>query len=103
MKTDQNKGNIIAQYAREAKDTGSTEVQIGLLSNRISTITQHLNNFPKDKASKHGLLKLVGKQRRFLAYLKKSNHDSYVRVVTMINEKKLNKKMHKQEHNAKKL
>ena len=88
MNMNQDKNKIITRYSVSDNDTGSTEVQIGLLTERIKSITFHLSQFPKDKASKHGLLKLVGKRRRFLEYLKKKNHERYQQVQAMMNEDK---------------
>ncbi|MFA5502612.1 MAG: 30S ribosomal protein S15 [Sulfurovaceae bacterium] len=62
---------IIAQYARGEKDTGSTEVQVALLTERIIYLTEHLKTNKKDHSSRVGLLKLVGQRRRLMRYLKK--------------------------------
>jgi small subunit ribosomal protein S15 len=62
---------IIAQYARGEKDTGSTEVQVALLTERITYLTEHLKTNKKDHSSRVGLLKLVGQRRRLMRYLKK--------------------------------
>jgi small subunit ribosomal protein S15 len=62
---------IIAQYARGEKDTGSTEVQVALLTERIVYLTEHLKTNKKDHSSRVGLLKLVGQRRRLMRYLKK--------------------------------
>lgn len=62
---------IIAQYARGDKDTGSTEVQVALLTERIIYLTEHLKTNKKDHSSRVGLLKLVGQRRRLMRYLKK--------------------------------
>ncbi|MDD5406860.1 MAG: 30S ribosomal protein S15 [Sulfurovaceae bacterium] len=62
---------IIAQYARGEKDTGSTEVQVALLTERITYLTEHLKINKKDHSSRVGLLKLVGQRRRLMRYLKK--------------------------------
>ena len=66
-----NKAEIIAKYARGANDTGSTEVQVALLTARITYLTEHLKTNKKDHSSRLGLLKLVGQRRRLMRYLKK--------------------------------
>jgi small subunit ribosomal protein S15 len=65
------KAEIIAQYARGENDTGSTEVQVALLTERIKYLTEHLKTNKKDHSSRLGLLKLVGQRRRLMRYLKK--------------------------------
>jgi small subunit ribosomal protein S15 len=66
-----NKADIIAKYARGENDTGSTEVQVALLTARITYLTEHLKTNKKDHSSRLGLLKLVGQRRRLMRYLKK--------------------------------
>jgi len=66
-----NKAEIIAKYARGENDTGSTEVQVALLTARITYLTEHLKTNKKDHSSRLGLLKLVGQRRRLMRYLKK--------------------------------
>ena len=66
------KAAIIAKYARGENDTGSTEVQVALLTERITYLTEHLKTNKKDHSSRLGLLKLVGQRRRLMRYLKKS-------------------------------
>jgi len=65
------KAAIIAKYARGENDTGSTEVQVALLTERITYLTEHLKTNKKDHSSRLGLLKLVGQRRRLMRYLKK--------------------------------
>jgi len=65
------KAEIIAKYARGENDTGSTEVQVALLTERIIYLTEHLKINKKDHSSRLGLLKLVGQRRRLMRYLKK--------------------------------
>jgi len=71
------KSEIIAEHARGEGDTGSTEVQIALLSKRISDLTEHLKMHKKDHHTRRGLLKLVGQRRRLLNYLKKTDIERY--------------------------
>ena len=72
------KKEIITQYAHHEKDTGSPEVQIALLSSRITYLTEHFKEHKKDHHSRRGLLKLVGQRRRHLAYLKRKDAKSYL-------------------------
>ena len=65
------KAAIIAKYARSENDTGSTEVQVALITDRITYLTEHLKTNKKDHSSRLGLLKLVGQRRRLMRYLKK--------------------------------
>jgi small subunit ribosomal protein S15 len=74
------KEELIQAYATKEGDTGSPEVQIALLTERIKDLTGHLRSFPKDNHSRRGLLKLVGQRRRLLAYLIKKDNARY-RVV----------------------
>jgi small subunit ribosomal protein S15 len=67
------KAEIIAKYARGENDTGSTEVQVALLTERIKYLTEHLQTNKKDHSSRLGLLKLVGQRRRLMRYLKKTD------------------------------
>jgi small subunit ribosomal protein S15 len=67
------KAEIIAKYARGENDTGSTEVQVALLTERITYLTEHLKTNKKDHSSRLGLLKLVGQRKRLMRYLKKTD------------------------------
>ncbi len=71
------KQEIIAQFGENAQDTGSTRVQIALLTQRINDLTEHLRTHKKDHHSRRGLLKLVGQRRRFLNYLQKNDLEGY--------------------------
>lgn len=75
------KTEIIGTTKRHEKDTGSPEVQIALLTNRITYLTEHLRTHKHDNSSRRGLLKLVGSRRRLLAYLNKSNPKVYNDIV----------------------
>jgi small subunit ribosomal protein S15 len=75
------KTETIAEYAVTDGDTGSPEVQIALLTERIKGLTDHLRSFPKDNHSRRGLLKLVGQRRRLLAYLLKKDNARYRAVI----------------------
>jgi small subunit ribosomal protein S15 len=75
------KQQVVAEYARTEGDTGSAEVQIALLTERIKGLTDHLRRFPKDNHSRRGLLKLVGQRRRLLAYLVRKDNARYRAVI----------------------
>jgi small subunit ribosomal protein S15 len=78
------KQDIIDKNRLHATDTGSPEVQIALLSERISHLTEHMQRHSKDFHTRHGLLKLVGQRRRLLDYLKDRDIESYRDVVTRL-------------------
>ncbi|HLY35171.1 MAG TPA: 30S ribosomal protein S15 [Candidatus Limnocylindria bacterium] len=75
------KSAIIDNYATHEGDTGSPEVQIALLTERITSLTEHLRTYPNDNHSRRGLLKLVGQRRRLLAYLVRTDVDRYRDVI----------------------
>ena len=75
------KQETISEYAIVDGDTGSPEVQVALLTERIRTLTEHLRSFSKDNHSRRGLLKLVGQRRRLLAYLVKKDATRYRAVI----------------------
>ena len=72
-----NKQEIVKKYGKDAKDTGSTAVQVAMMSKKISELTEHLKSNKNDYATKRGLLMMVGKRKRLLAYLKDINLDGY--------------------------
>ena len=76
-----NKQDIIKEYGANEKDTGSVEVQIALLSQKISELTEHLKNNQKDFATKRGLLMMVGRRKRLLSYMKSRNLDGYRELI----------------------
>jgi small subunit ribosomal protein S15 len=71
------KQELIDKHGRNGADTGSPEVQIAMLTRRINELTEHLRTHPKDHTSRRGLLKLVGRRRRFLSYLQNTNLEGY--------------------------
>jgi small subunit ribosomal protein S15 len=75
------KAELIKEHARGENDTGSAEVQIAVLTERIANLTEHFKTHKKDNHSRRGLLKLVSQRRRLLDYLKKVNEDRYKDVV----------------------
>jgi small subunit ribosomal protein S15 len=82
------KERVITQYRLHETDTGSPEVQVALLSQRIEYLTEHFKTHKKDHHSRRGLLKLVGKRRRLLDFLKKSDVNRYRKVVTSLSLRK---------------
>ena len=78
------KQEIVSGFATKEGDTGSPEVQVALLTERIKELTGHLKSFPKDNHSRRGLLKLVGQRRRLLAYLIKKDNTRYRAVIARL-------------------
>ncbi|HEY69774.1 MAG TPA: 30S ribosomal protein S15 [Anaerolineae bacterium] len=76
--TSEEKNQLIEEYHRHKTDTGSPEVQIAILTRRIEQLTDHLRNHSHDESSRRGLLKLVGRRRRLLSYLKREDATSYL-------------------------
>ena len=85
MPIEKNQKNVIMQdYARHDKDTGSPEVQVALLTTRITQLTDHLRTHSHDEHSRRGLLKLVGQRRRHLKYLSQSKPDVYRELIARL-------------------
>ncbi len=82
------KKNIIEGYRIHEKDTGSPEVQIALITERIKSLTEHFKKFDKDHNSRRGLLVLVGSRRRLLTYLREKNVDRYKKVIERLGLRK---------------
>ncbi len=78
------KSNIISDYSRGDADTGSPEVQVALLSARISELTGHFGEHKKDHHSRQGLLKMVNKRRKLLDYLKSKDQDRYSELISRL-------------------
>ena len=76
-----NKQDVIKKFGASAKDSGSAEVQIAMLTQKISELTEHMKSNKKDFSAKRGLLMMVGKRKRLLAYLKDINLDGYRALV----------------------
>ena len=72
-----NKQEIVKKYGKDAKDTGSSAVQVAMMTQKISELTEHLKSNKKDFATKRGLLMMVGKRKRLLSYLKSQNLEEY--------------------------
>ena len=88
MISKEKKAAIIEQYGRKAGDTGSPEVQIAILTERIAELTEHLKVNQKDHHSRRGLLKMVGKRRALLEYLKKNDIEGYRNLIARLGIRK---------------
>ena len=84
----QKKKDTIKSLAIHEKDVGSTEIQIGLLTDKISKLAEHFKTAKKDKHSSVGMTKSVNKRKKLLSYLKKKNSDSYQKVIKQLNLRK---------------
>ena len=82
--TKERKQEILSTYAKHEGDTGSTEVQVALLTERINELTEHLKVHKKDEHSRRGLLIMVGKRKRLLSYLKKEDIERYREIKTKL-------------------
>lgn len=82
------KTEVIAKYRQHEKDTGSTEVQIALLTQRINHLTEHFKTHTRDHNSRRGLLKLVNRRRSLLEYLKKGDENRYRAIVDSLGLRK---------------
>ncbi len=78
------KGNIIEEYRLDDSDTGSPEVQVALLSARISELTEHFNTHKKDHHSRQGLLRMVNRRRKLLDYLKSEDSSRYRKLISSL-------------------
>ena len=88
MITKEKKAEIIAAYGRKEGDTGSPEVQIALLTERIRDLTEHLKVNPKDHHSRRGLLMMVGQRRGLLSYLKRTDLEGYRALIEKLGLRK---------------
>ncbi|EEC56979.1 ribosomal protein S15 [[Bacteroides] pectinophilus ATCC 43243] len=88
MISKEKKAEIIAAYGRTPQDTGSPEVQVAILTERINELTEHLKVNAKDHHSRRGLLKMVGKRRALLEYLKKDDIDAYRALIERLGLRK---------------
>jgi small subunit ribosomal protein S15 len=83
--TAQRKGEVIADNARSSGDTGSAEVQVAILSERIANLTEHFKTHKKDNHSRRGLLKMVSQRRRLLDHLIKTDRERYTALIGKLN------------------
>ena len=81
----ESKKKIIDEYSKNDKDTGSTGIQIAVISERIKNLTEHFKIHNKDNHSKRGLLALVNKRKKLLNYLSKKNHSEYLELIKKLN------------------
>lgn len=81
MITKERKSELVEEYGNSPTDTGTAEVQVAIFSERISNLTDHLKEHPNDHSTRHGLLKLVGKRRRLLNYLKDKDVERYRSII----------------------
>ena len=88
MMTTERKAEIIKEYGRTPNDTGSPEVQVALLTERINVLTEHLKENKKDHHYRRGLLKMVGKRRGLLDYLKKNDLEGYRALIAKLGIRK---------------
>ena len=86
--TSERKTDLITEYALKKGDTGSPEVQVAILSERITNLTEHLKDHNKDMHSRRGLLKMVGQRRRLLAYLQKTDNARYEQLIKRLGLRK---------------
>lgn len=88
MITTERKNALVADYRTHAHDTGSLELQVALLTERINDLNKHFSLFPKDNHSRTGLMKLVGRRRKFLDYLHKSDKNKYEQLIQRLDIRK---------------
>lgn len=81
----ESKQKLMQEFSRHENDTGSPEVQVALLTTRINQLTEHLKAHKHDESSRRGLLKLVGRRRRLLAYLRRNDFDRYMALTDRLN------------------
>ena len=79
--TSEEKQKVIARFQRDHKDTGSTELQVALLSSRIKHLTEHFKVHKKDNHSRRGLLALVSRRKKLLSYLKRKDYNKYLKTI----------------------
>ena len=88
MLTARKKSRVIKEHQVHEKDTGSAEVQVALLTKQIEELVTHLKKHPKDQHSRRGLLKMVGKRKKFLNYIQKADLKSYQKLIKKLGLKK---------------
>ena len=79
------KSEVISEFARHDGDTGSPEVQVAILTERITQLTDHLRENSHDESSRRGLLKMVGRRRRLLAYIRRNDYQRYLALTDRLN------------------
>jgi len=86
--TTEEKAALVKEYGENEKDTGSTSVQVAILTTQIKNLTEHLQAYKKDHHSRRGLLKMVGQRRRLLRYIQKSDAAQYKALITKLGIRK---------------
>ena len=86
--TSEKKAEIIKKYGKNENDSGTTEVQVAILTERINELTKHFGEHVKDHASRRGLMKMVGKRRRLLDYLREKDIERYRAIIKELNIRK---------------
>ena len=86
--TEQKKSELIQEHGRDAKDTGSPEVQIAIITERINALQGHFKSYHNDHASRRGLLMLVGRRNRLLRYLSRTDRDAYQALIKKLGLRK---------------
>lgn len=86
--TKERKSELVQKFAKNDKDTGSTEVQVAILTEEINALSEHMSNHTHDYHSRRGLLKKVGQRKRLLEYLAKTNVNSYRKVIAELGLRK---------------
>ncbi len=86
--TKEKKATVVKEYGRVANDTGSPEVQVAILTERINTLTDHMKTHKQDMSSRMGLIKMVSRRRRLLDYLKSTNYDKYASIIASLGIRK---------------
>jgi len=86
--TKEQKAEYSSQFGKDAQDTGNTKVQIAILTHRINELTEHLKKSTKDHHTRRGLMKMVGKRRRLLDYLERTNVEEYRNLIKALNIRK---------------
>ena len=79
--TKEQKEEVISKYGKDGNDTGSTEVQVAMLTAQLQNLSEHLQTHKKDHHSRRGLLKMVGQRKRLLSYLEKKDYDGYKELI----------------------
>lgn len=80
--------SVVARFGKSEKDTGATDVQVALLTERINQLTEHCKTFKKDKSSQRGLLMLVGQRRRMLKYIQRTDLEKYRALIQQLGLRK---------------
>lgn len=86
--TAERKGEVVSEFRRDEKDSGSPEVQVAILTERIKNLTEHLKDHKHDFASRRGLLQMVSKRSRLLRYLQRTNRQGYLDLIARLGLRK---------------